>query len=425
MKKILSKILAPIAMVGVLTPSIPCLSSCSHVDIEKITLSFRPQFICPGKTIQIYADLEPKTAKQGDVKWELIDMPIKGFTITDKGKLIAPDSFVCTEPKTIHVKASYIKNPNVYATAGILIVQSDADNLLGFVDDKVEHLDRSGEHVISTKIIKTEDPTGNYTTIYETEKPIDVFAGRSIDYVKFIPVIKTGYNNRMSFHIFHSDDDKHHCLDWKIGYKDKDWTDTIPEFIPLSAAFKTDEIHVTFYSAPSVIFKIRFNIYQQTLYKTPAVYTYVPNQKEGASRHSIKYNGLGSFSSHLLCPKKQEDKEEKYYMGDLYCYRKPYEYLDFDLIKFNTDEQDKRIAGLFKEIKVSGDDVKTSLPWFTEDYYPAYKLEINYTVDCSKILFKDWEYEPMYVGTLYAYDSLSHDTPACRLDFWIEWDEEV
>lgn len=438
MHKLVNKIIAPIAAVAIAVPAI-CISTTScrkdHVEITKIKLSSRYQYIYPNSELKIKAEVFPSGASKDDIEWEVISS-IEGFTISDNGKLFSPDTYpVSDEPVTIQVKATSKTNPEVSTLYSILATTDTEHELLGFTGG-FQYMDRGGNTV--TKEIKSmPHPTYQSLTLYyldgtDITKPWDpanqdgpsLYAGRQGEFFNFQPVFKTGRNKGMKFELYnYKGEDIDEGISWVGGYEDGTPTNTIPQFLTLDPTVKHQIILVNFTcDEDNIVFWIYCNIYQNTNLNTPAVFGYSPSGSDKSQdKHDVFYRSEGVYASQILCPTTTVAQDQRE-ISTIYLYRKPYEEIENTLWgKWVKNEN-------APDIFVSGQE-----PAFTDLYFdksqhlpdnPDYLIASfsgTYQVDANKLV--DLDYENYLIGTYFCYDTLDPEGeyPVARLDFWVEW----
>lgn len=417
MKKFIKNILIfSTACAATTAPLVTSLVSCSkkhvNVEIQSLKLAARPTYICPGESLQIHKVTVPSSAVDNDTTWEIVDCPIEGFTISKKGKISAPSSFSAKPDAFLRVKATDVLDPTVSDTISIAIVESvEKDRpFIGFVGNKVDYYTRKDE-IESVNILKVGDKA------YETEKPINLFIGRTNDAFEFNPIILKGFNSRMKFHL-HGGDETLHALSW-MGYSDNTWTDTIPSLSVTFVQHRHDSVDVTFACDKEVTFRLNFNVWQSEQQSTPGMMLYDAPETD-PHYHELHDVGLGMYSSYIDIPENSTETEATDVLDNLVIYRKPYEYLDeltFKIIPYDTpyvtDEQLKA--------EVTSSRRETIWPIIEHD---GYRLNINIKFDPSKIHADDYQYEEIPLFVLQAWDPFNEISPLCYCTFYAHWVNE-
>ncbi|MBQ0045621.1 MAG: hypothetical protein KBS35_01890 [Mycoplasma sp.] len=440
MKKILNKLLAPVVVTSLVVPTI-CISTTScannHVEIQSIKLSSRYSYIYPGEELKIKAKVYPSAASEDDLIWEINESSIPGFTISDNGKLCAPEEYPDNNSVSITIKATSKTNPNVFALYSVLATTDTEHEFLGFAGG-VNYLGRDGS--VQTRAILNENVNlygydmrmyyleDTYWTV-DDEHPladqdgINLYAGRSGEYVDFRPVFKTGDDVGMEFFLLNSYgyDTEYNCCSW-VGYSDGTVTDQIPQFQTNTPVYRKQIMEVNFTADEYVVFRIVCDVYQNTNLNTAAIFGYNPDPEgtQSEDEHSIIPYEDGVYQTQILCPLSGYDVAKQKRISDIYLYRKPYEDIDETLKarwEPNEDAPDiftKNGKPAFTEL-----DFDHHLPGFDE--YQIAKFSATYTVDPAKLVGMD--YDNYLIGTYFCYDVLdtNWEAPVARLDFVVQW----
>ena len=434
MKKILSKIIAPISCLSIATP-ISCINtSCGtkHLDIENIKLSSRYEYIYPDQKLKIKASVSPASASKEDLQWEIIDENQLGFSIDQEGWLTSPKTYPTDEPFSIFIKCTSKLNPQVNDIYSILATTDKEHELLGFAGG-ITYLNRDGSIGVrnieytyvdsKTKIyyIEGANPLDDITK----QDGIDLYVGRSNEYIDFKPVFKTGNNDGMMFDLVspYGYSDKFNCVSW-VGYKDNDVTKVIPQFVATNPTYRKQFMEVTFTADPNVLFRIAFDVYQNTSEASPAIFSYNPTPEEGKdwqgeNEHSVDLYGDGQYNSQILTPTTTSATPFSKRVGDIYIYRKPFENVNTLTARWEPDANAPDIFTENGKPNFSDLEFGHHLPNF--DWYDIAILHMTYTIDRKKSAQLD--YENYFIGRYCAYDidDTEFKSPLSWINFYVSW----
>lgn len=441
MKKVFNKIIASSISLAIATPVI-CLNATSckshNVSITKIRLSARYSYIYPGQELKIKAEVFPAGASKDNLKWEVVSPSIEGFTISDNGKLYAPNSYpVSEEPVTILVKATSKTNPEVSTSFAVLATTDTEHELLGFTGG-FRYLDRGG-NVATKQILSTTNDYGVHIYYFEGTDPLNpgdptkqhgvpLYAGRENEFIEFSPVFKTGRNKGMRFRL---ENDTYlglaDAVSW-VNYTNGTITTDIPGILTTDPTCKHQVIETNFTAESDyTVFWMWFDVYQNTDINTPGVFGYNPSgTDEDQDMHSVLPRGEGMFATQILCPTSTTVAAEERKIGDIYAFRKPYEELKETI--FGQWVKKDGAPDIFTE---GGEPHCSELTFTDEDgndlhlpdnpEYLISKFDVTYTVDPARLAGLD--YENYLIGTYYCYDQLDvgKKHPIATLEFRVEW----
>lgn len=408
------KRLSLIASVASLTiPAGLIISSCkqdSKADIQSITLSLRPNFICPGQSVKVRKKIYPYSATDNKLNWEIVDCPFEGFKISSNGTITAPKDITVTDPQVMHIRASDAKNPEVSDELAIAITNdpNPDQKFIGFANNEVTYTDGDGNPA-SVKIIKTD--TGN---TYRTEKPIDLFIGKPFENIEFVPIIGKGCNNKMQFHLHGNDTETTHALGW-VGYTDNYWTDEIPTFSVVFVQHMHDVMEVRFACDESILLRIEFNVWQSKTQFTAACMHYIPQGE--SDYHVLSSSTDGTYDCPIRLPITASSTEDIHYetMNNLYVFRKPYEYLGDDDFTFSIEYPTERIDSDMISCEIENPHIEI---WREYDDYKVYCINLKLAIDYSKFDAKTWEYEAIEPIQFRVTDVYGN---GCHCDFHAQW----
>lgn len=412
MKKLFSKLSKiSLGVIAVSAPILIGLSSCAkeeHYATESIKLSSRPAYICPGETLKVHKNIYPVEARGNQVKWEIIEKPRDGFTISNEGIVTAPSGVTLTEPQFITVKATDVENPEISDQLSIAFINKPTTDtpFLGFVGSKIDFYDRDGE-IQSYAINKIDEKS------YEVEKPINLFIGHTKDAIEFVPVVLKGKNSRMKFHL-HGDDQSLRSLAWN-GYSDNTWTDEIPSFSVSHVQHRHDCMDVTFACDKEITFHIDFEVWQSEEQETPGVMSYGLPETD-PNYYEIEEIGLGQYSSEVQIPETSEESTVRI-IDQLLVYRKPYEFLDDITFTIEKSENCPLTEGVDFTITDIAYERNVIFPFTGQE---GYRVSFTYTVT-SNVKALDYSYESIPLFEVKAWTPRMPESPMCYCAFFAHW----
>lgn len=437
MKKILSKIIAPISCFTLATPIIFINTSCEpkHTEIESIKLSSRYSYIYPDNQLKIKATVSPASASKSDLQWEIIDENQLGFSIDEEGWLSSPKTYPTDEPFSIFIKCSSKLNPEVNAIYSVLGTTDTEHELLGFAGG-ITYLNRDGsigtreikyKYIVSgslkTKVyyIEGADPEDDVTQ----QDGIDLYVGRSDEYVDFKPVFKTGNNDGMRFDLTspYGELDEFNCVSW-IGYKDNDVTRTIPQFAATDPTYRKQFMDVTFTADSNIVFRIVFDVFKDEKELSPVIFNYNPTPKEGQdwqgeNEHTVNFVSDGTYESQILANTTTGANSTKR-VGDIYLYRKPFENVKILTARWEPNPEAPDIFTSDGKPQFTDLEFGHHLPGF--DWYDIAIVRMTYTVDRNKAAALH-DYDKYYIGRyrVYDIDDKEYKSPLGRIEFYVSW----
>ncbi len=408
-KKWLSRSLLISSTVGILAPTTCLLVSCQekeHEYIKSITLSLKPDYVSPGKTVAVRKKIYPYAATNNPLKWEILDSPFEGIEITQDGKITVPRSIKITDPKIMHIRATDLDDPEIYDDLAIAIInEPEADQkFIGFADNKITYKNVDGESA-SVKIIKNDN------NLYTVEHPIDLFEGRPFENIEFLPIVGKGYNTKMQLHLHGEDTKTLRALSW-VGYLDNSWTEEIPTFKVTFIEHLHDVMEVKFACDETVTLRIDFNVYQSPeKYTPPEMAYYDPD-----SYHTIEPTVMQSYTSQIKLPIHHAESPTIRHdvMENVFVYRKPYEYLDDLSFSFVLAE------GITEDMISCEITSEKEIVWREYDDYKVLALTLDFTIDLSKFDAKDYDYETAEILTFHVSDTHAQNT---YCTFYALWDD--
>lgn len=399
-------------------PVASLVASCAPTEtrrIQSISLSLKPNYICPGQSVAIRKSIYPYVARNNPLNWEIVDCPYDGFTISDSGVLTAPRDITINDPMIMHVKASDVEDSEIHDELAIAIINQPEEDkpFIGFAENKITYKDVDGQDA-TMKIVQTNSPN-----TYETEKPINLFGGRPFENIEFVPIVGKGRNDKMKFHLHGEDPESLRALSW-VGYSDNTWVDEIPTFSVSFVQDLYDVIEVHFACDDTLVLRINFNVFQGPKQYTDACMAYFRPSSD-KPYHYIEaiddYNGI--FDAPIQLPLTPGTGKKTDVMREVYVYRKPYEYLDDLTFSFEYPLADKGITEDWIKAEVINPRIET---WREYDNYQTYIMNIQFTIDWSKFNAADWHYDAINVINFVVRDE-KHDH-GCYCTFHAQWVDE-